>query len=164
MRKLFSTALSILFIFMFLRTYLPAQEQSESSSYEAVLSYVIDGDTAVFIVNNQEQKVRFIGIDCPEDTTTKEEYGDVATAYTKKILEEANTIRLEVEPNATRQDKYERYLYWVYVDNVLLEELILLQGLAEVKYLNDNYQYTIELYDAENVAKQNKLNIWSNYE
>lgn len=51
---------------------------------------VVDGDTAVIRVKNQDQKVRFIGMDTPEYNPRRnisEPWGKEATEFTKNLLE-----------------------------------------------------------------------------
>ena len=49
---------------------------------------VIDGDTAMLKFKDvyKHRKTRFIGVNCPEDTTIKEPFGKEATGYTEKHL------------------------------------------------------------------------------
>lgn len=130
---------------------------------EVSLSRCIDGDTAAFLINNKEEKVRFLAIDAPEYTNKKEPYGKEASEYACSLLNSAQHIYLEYE-DSNSYDKYNRRLAWVFVDDTLLQELLVKQGLAEVKYIYGDYEYTDLLYAKEKDAKQEKLNIWNDYE
>lgn len=121
----------------------------------------VDGDTAWFSINNENIKARFLAIDTPESTTTKEKYGKEASEYTCNRLKKANKIILEYDDNSDKVDKYNRELVWIWVDGKLLQEELLKEGLAEIKYLYGDYDYTPRLQEIENQAKANKLNIWS---
>ena len=84
----------------------------------------VDGDTAWFIMNKEEVKVRFIAINAPElehEETKAEYYSEEAKDQVCTKLERATKIELEFDPNSDKQDKYERYLAWVFVDNKLLQ-------------------------------------------
>lgn len=122
----------------------------------------VDGDTAHFSIGGEDTKVRFLAIDAPEigkNGQPSDPYGDEAKDYTCNALKNAKEIKLEYEEE--KQDKYGRTLAWVWVDDVLLEELLVQEGLAEVKYLYDDYKYTDVVKIAEKVAKQQLKGIWS---
>ena len=121
----------------------------------------IDGDTARFIINNKEEKVRFIGIDTPESTNFQEEYGIEASNYTCELLRNAENIYIEYDMNSSVRDKYNRVLGWVFVDGNNISELLLSKGYAEVKYIYDDYKYINNLCEVQKVAYSNKLGIWS---
>lgn len=122
----------------------------------------VDGDTAKFIVNQETRTVRFLAIDTPETkkpNTPVQKYGPEASAFTCNQLKNAQKISLEFEK--TRTDKYNRLLAWVFVDDELLQEKIVAEGLAKVSYLYAKYKYTESLKLAEMEAKNKKLNLWS---
>ena len=145
-----------IFIMIALSSNITAQEVGEY----VTLSRCIDGDTAAFIVNGKEEKVRFLAINAPEYTKEKEAYGKEASAYVCDRLRQANTIALTYEESNLR-DKYDRLLAWVFVDDMLLQKELVQQGLAEVKYIYGDYEYTDELYKEEDQAKKQHLNMWS---
>ena len=47
--------------------------------------HVIDGDTAIFNIDGIEEKVRFIAINCPEDTTKKRSLWPRSYSKNKRI-------------------------------------------------------------------------------
>jgi micrococcal nuclease len=124
----------------------------------------VDGDTAYFIYKGESLKFRFLSIDTPESTTKKEKYGEEASEYTCKELKQANKIEIEFEENSSKIDKYDRYLAYVFVDGELLQEKLLYNGLAKLKYDKSNYKYEDRLTKAENHAKENFLGIYSTKE
>lgn len=130
----------------------------------ATLNKCVDGDTAWFNVNGEVIKTRFLAIDTPESTTKIEEYGKEASEYTCNMLTNAKKIEIEYDDNSDKLDKYNRHLVWVFVDNTLLQKSLIENGLAEVAYLYGDYKYTSILEDSEELAKEKKLNIWSNSE
>ena len=129
-----------------------------------ILYKCVDGDTARFILNKEEIKVRFIGIDSPESAKPNEEaepYGKEASNYTCRKLKNADKIVLEYEPKTEKIDKYGRTLAYVFVDGKLLEEYIVKNGYAEVKYIKEDYKYYNELKNSELKAIKNKKGIYS---
>lgn len=137
---------------------------SADEKVNVLFSKCVDGDTAYFILNEKQIKVRFLAIDTPESVSTQvkeEEYGKEASNFTCKKIKSASKIELEFDKNSDKQDKYNRYLAWVWVDDYLLQDLIIQNGYAEVAYLYGDYKYTSLLQDHQEVAKAKKLNIWS---
>ena len=135
---------------------------SDDNKVEVTLVECIDGDTARFLVNGKEEKVRFLGIDAPESTNIQEEYGIDASNYTCGLLKNADDIYIEYDINSDRYDKYDRLLGWVFVDNNNLSELLVLKGYAEVKYIYNNYKYVANLCDSQKDAYNNRVGIWTN--
>lgn len=129
---------------------------------EVELHKCVDGDTAWFIVNNEKTKFRFLAINTPESTNKKELYGKEASQFTCNLLTNADKIEIEYDENSKTTDNYDRNLVWVFVDDKLLQEVILKNGFGEVDYLYGDYKYTDILIKAEKDAKNNQLGIWSN--
>ena len=121
---------------------------------------IVDGDTAYFIINGQKTKCRFLAVDTPE-LDEKEAYAEEAKDFSEDVLKKAKTIRLLTDAKSDEYDKYGRLLVWVYADNKLLQSELVDNGLAEVKYVYDDYKYADELYKIEEKAKANKVGIWS---
>lgn len=126
------------------------------------LDACVDGDTAKFVTSKGSQSIRFLAIDTPEYTTQKEDFGKDASDFTCNYLTNAKEIILELDPNSSEYDKYNRLLAWIWVDGLLLQDELVKAGLAEVTYLYGDYKYTDLLKDHEAIAKTDKLNIWSN--
>ena len=81
----------------------------------------VDGDTIIVEDSNGEHKrVRMIGIDTPESVAQEEErnneYGVMASDYTKELLSNAGTLYLEYDVDA--DDQYDRILAYVWLDDV----------------------------------------------
>jgi micrococcal nuclease len=124
------------------------------------LNRCIDGDTAVFNIDDKIQTVRFLAIDTPESTNKKEFYGKEASTYTCNKLTSANNIVLELDSNSDEYDRYNRMLAWIFVDEILLQDDIIKNGYGKVAYIYGDYKYTNVLYESEIYAKENKLGIW----
>lgn len=122
-----------------------------------------DGDTARFIINNKERKVRFLAIDTSE-VDSNERFSKEASEYTCNALKNAKEIYLEYDSNSDIEDKYGRILAFVYVDNVLLQKSLIENGLAKVYYIYGDYDHVDELKEAQSVAKNKKIGIWSDTE
>lgn len=155
MRKILNRILLIIiFSFFILCIYylksLPLNEELVE------LKKCVDGDTAVFVINDENKTVRFLAIDTPEYDT---QIGQEASNYVCKVLKEASKISLEYE-KGTDLDKYNRVLAWVYVDDRLLQKDLIEKGYAKVEYIYDEYKYVDELEKIQEKSKENKLGIW----
>ena len=121
---------------------------SNTTKIEVKYSKSVDGDTAKFELDGKEITVRFLGIDTPETvhpTKGEEPYGKEASNYTKGKLENAHKIEIEYDENASETDKYERPLVWVWVDDTLLQEELISNGLARTYMLQDNSMFLVLL-------------------
>lgn len=126
------------------------------------LSKCVDGDTAYFMVNGEEEKVRFLAVDAPETVksgTPVQSYEKEASEYTCKSLMSAANINFDYE-DTNKTDKYNRLLAWVFIDGKLLQGELVAKGYAQIKYEKKNYKYIDELYAIQEVAKENKVGIW----
>ena len=154
MKKIFGVILFFTCI-----TFISAEE------IQVKFSDCVDGDTAKFIYNEEKITARFLAVDTPETvhpTKKEEEYGKEASDYTCKRIKESKEIILEFDEDSDKQDKYDRYLVWVFLDGKLLQEELVSKGLASVTYLYGDYKYTDKLESIEQLAEDNKLGIWSN--
>ena len=139
-------------------------EESANKTQVKLIS-VVDGDTAKFTLNKDTVTVRFLGINTKETVHPEigeEAYGKDASNFTKEKLENATKIEMEFDSSADEKDKYGRYLAWIWIDDVLLQNLLVEKGLAETYMLQNNYKYAGLLQESEETAKNNKLGIWSN--
>ncbi|WP_257391836.1 thermonuclease family protein [Mesobacillus jeotgali] len=122
-------------------------------TYEAELAECTDGDTAVFTINGKAYKTRFLYIDTPESTRTKEPFGPEAAQYTCSFLRQGE-IKLETD-GGNLFDKYDRLLAWVWVGNKLHQEEITKAGLVEDFYDYGSYNYENRIWSAMDFAKEN---------
>ena len=138
--------------------------KENTKKIEVKLDSVVDGDTAKFIMNGEKATVRFLGINTKETVDPEigeEAWGKEASDFTRDKLKNATKIELELDSSADEKDKYDRYLAWVWIDDELLQNLLVTNGLAETYMLQNNYKYAGILQESEEVAKNNKVGIWS---
>jgi micrococcal nuclease len=131
------------------------------------LSNCVDSTSARFILNNEEIKIKFIGIDVGEFIITDEfdeTNGKTVEEYVCSILKDAKNIKIEYDPKIEEKDKFGRVNAWVFLDDVLMQEHLVSIGAAKVAYLYDDYLYNDQLNEAEKNAKENKIGIWKEKE
>lgn len=137
---------------------------NDTNKVEVELVETVDGDTAKFTMDGETVTVRFLGINTKETVDPEigeEAWGKEASDFTKEKLENATKIELEFDEVADEKDKYNRYLAWIWVDDELLQNLLVECGLAETYMLQNNYKYAGMLQESEEIAKNSKLGIWS---
>lgn len=137
---------------------------------EAYVTKIVDGDTIWVKLGNTEEKVRLIGIDCPEYTKQIEPYGKEATEYTtEKLLNKMVFLQKDV----SNTDNYDRLLRYVWTEKIyevndeniskyLFNYSLCNEGLAESKYYNPNISFQNYLDAAQKYAKDNKKGMWNN--
>ncbi|MBP1745195.1 MAG: nucH [Firmicutes bacterium] len=139
----------------------------EGISFEkAVVSRVVDGDTVVL---SDGSRVRFIGVDTPESTTTTEFYGKEASDYTKGRLA-GKTVYLEKDVSET--DKYGRLLRYVWLSlpneisdseirSKMINAILVQEGYAQSATFPPDvkYQEYLTMYNSE--ARNADKGLWN---
>lgn len=135
--------------------------KSNSKIKDLSVKRVVDGDTVVLEKNGYEYKVRLIGVDTPEsvhlDKNKNTKEGKIASDFTKERL---TGKKVDIEFDVKPQDKYGRYLVYLYVDGISYNEVLLEEGMARVMIISPNVKNK-ELYaQIEKRAKDKKIGIW----
>jgi endonuclease YncB( thermonuclease family) len=108
---------------------------TDATLYEVVR--IIDGDTIDVRQGEVTYRVRYIGINTPEDDETC--YQEAANA--NRTLVEGQQVRLERDESNT--DRFGRLLRYVYVGDLHVNEVLVREGWAEaVLYPPDDGFYT----------------------
>ena len=135
--------------------------KSNSKIKDLSVKRVVDGDTVVLEKNGYEYKGRLIGVDTPEsvhlDKNKNTKEGKIASDFTKERL---TGKKVDIEFDVKPQDKYGRYLVYLYVDGISYNEVLLEEGMARVMMISPNVKNK-ELYaQIEKRAKDKKIGIW----
>lgn len=122
---------------------------------------IIDGDTIdVRDSKGKEIRIRYIGIDAPETDTLE---GMLAKEKNIKIIEDAGYL-VWISFGKEPVDKYGRNLCYIFLkdgeDYVMVEDLLLSEGLARVMTIEPNDDFSRHYEEIEAVAKKNKIGIW----
>lgn len=121
---------------------------------QALVTRIVDGDTVEL---SDGRKVRYIGIDTPEISGTKECFGDEAKAKNQALVEN-KTVSLEKDVSET--DRYGRLLRYVYVDGQMVNELLVAEGYAQASTYQPDVKYQEKLAAAETNARTQGLGLW----
>lgn len=146
----------------FLDNLINSIDQTQESSNECLktvtVERVIDGDTIVF---RDGSKARLLSINTPEITKGKNEpFGQEAQEFLAQLVE-GKEIQIKSDYRAGETDKYGRLLVHAFIGGKSVQYMLIAEGLAKVAYIYDDYEYTDLYKDAEELAKNNGLNIWS---
>jgi len=168
-----TAAVLVLFAYFAWVYVIPKLSEHESKQKDTFLvKRVIDGDT--FELQNKD-RVRMLGIDTPEkyessklerdversgqDKKTLQKLGELATQYTKKLIEEKRVV-LVPENNYEDKDVYGRLLRYVYLeDGTFVNKKIVEDGYG---YAFRRYKISMldEFIKCENDARVNKRGLW----
>lgn len=153
-----------------------ADTQQEAIELEAVtLDQVVDGDTLWIIdQSGNRSKIRLIGIDTPEsvhpDVSSNNEYGQMASDYTKYLLADQTTVYLQYDQE--REDQYERTLAYVWlsddvdvssdqdVRNHMLNAILVADGYAYDKVYEPNHAYADRFRQLRMEAEEQTVGLW----
>ncbi|MBQ9955546.1 MAG: thermonuclease family protein [Eggerthellaceae bacterium] len=140
---------------------------------EAEVVRVVDGDTLQVYLNGEKQKVRLIGINCPESVATDESRntaeGRDASGFTHELLSEGDVVWLQSDVNDT--DQYDRLLRYVWIeapanpyneDEVaakMLNAILVAEGFAEARVYGADDLYADVLDDLEREAVANERGV-----
>lgn len=138
--------------------------KGDETKYPVKFLRKADGDTITVLFNQQELTIRYLNVDTPETVkpnTPPQPFGKEASAANEGILKRAKKVEIEFDVGE-KKDKYDRALAYVYADGKMMQEILLKEGLAQIEYVKEpNTRYLDKLKKAENQAKANKKNIWS---
>ena len=124
----------------------------------------IDGDTFKATLDGKVITIRMLAVDTPElakEDKAADYYANEASDYTCNRLKQAKKITLEYDANSDKQDKYDRYLAWVFLDGDLLQTDLVENGYAKVAYLYNDYKYTDILIQKQEIASAKNIGIWN---
>jgi micrococcal nuclease len=123
---------------------------------KAVVSRVVDGDT---IELDTGDKIRYLLIDTPEDTSTIECFGPEATAFNEELVL-GKEVTLSYDQECT--DRYGRLLAYVSVGGREVNSLLVERGYACVLFIPpDGEDRAQEFKDIETVARAQGRGLWS---
>lgn len=122
---------------------------------------VVDGDTLLMASG---ARVRLQGINTPEtvmEDRPVEVWGPEASQFTKDFIQHAN-MRVRLSFSLERQDRYDRFLAFVWNGDTMLNEELVRAGLAQARL---DYRYSgvmkRRLAQAQDEARKAGRGIWS---
>lgn len=146
-------------LFFLLIIIFPLNVLSANKKDNVTLSACVDANSARFMLELKEIKVKFIGIDS-QDSINFDNKDFSVSDYTCSLLKNAKNITLEYE-EGLKEDQYGRIQAWVLIDNALLQENLVRNGYVKPIFIEKNYKYFNQVNEAEKNAKENNLGLWT---
>ena len=130
----------------------------------AIVDYVVDGDTVDVIIDGREERIRLIGIDTPETKKRNspiECFGPEASAFTELLLPVGTPV--DLERDIVNRDDYGRILGYVYRadDGVFVNYELMRQGFAQPMSIPPNDAFAELFADAARDAEADNAGIWA---
>lgn len=155
---------------------LASSDATAPTSYETA-TYVrdVDGDTIMVEVEGERQRIRLIGIDCPESVAPQEtgkkntKEGKEASSYTSSLLSQGQTLYLVADKDPT--DTYDRALRYVWLEQPtdardtqevgtkMLNGILCAQGYAKSHRYKPNTSYNDIFDELARQAKEQGLGV-----
>lgn len=140
-------------------------------SEEASVERVVDGDTMKLNLKNSNEVItlRLLLVDTPESVKPgmdPQAYAIEASNFAKEVLQVNDTVYIEYD-SGSKTDRYGRHLgyLWYYSKEnnswQMFNKTIIEKGFARVGYIYSQKKYLDTLNEAQDKAKNSKLNIWS---
>jgi micrococcal nuclease len=131
---------------------------------EATVTRVVDGDTIVARLGDEDETIRLIGIDTPETKrpgTPVECFGPEASARMAELLPEGTVVRLERD--VEERDRYGRLLAYVHrrTDDLFVNRAMAAEGFAGPSRVPPNVTRTDELAEAVADARAAGRGLWA---
>lgn len=126
-------------------------------TYTVKVARVVDGDT---IKLESGEVLRYIGIDTPETVDPRKPvqcYGKKASAKNKELVEGKE---VKLEKDVSEKDKYGRLLRYVWLGDVLINELLVREGYAQSSSYPPDVKYQDQFIEAQRLAKEENKGLW----
>ena len=140
-----------------------SKSEIPEGSEEASVERVVDGDTMKLNLK------RLLLVDTPESVkqgVDPQAYAIEASNFAKEVLQVNDTVYIEYD-SGSKTDRYGRHLgyLWYYSKEnnswQMFNKTIIEKGFARVGYIYSQKKYLDTLNEAQDKAKNSKLNIWS---
>jgi micrococcal nuclease len=136
-------------------------EEGDPVRQPANVARIVDGDTIVVTIGEEDLRVRLIGIDSPETVHPSRPvqcYGEEAKEKLTELIDE-KTIWLEKDVSET--DRFGRLLRYVYVGDIFVNEYMVREGYAFAVTFPPDIRYRDLFAEAQAEAEENKRGLWS---
>lgn len=132
-------------------------EQIYEEFEKAYVERVVDGDTLVL---EGGQRLRYIGIDTPETVHPHKDvecFGLEASEYNKQLVE-GKLVYLESDIQDT--DRYGRLLRYVWIDEEMVNEILVREGYAFASSFPPNVKYQEKFNLLQKEARELEIGLW----
>lgn len=128
---------------------------------DVTVQEIIDARTLRVRINNSDETIRLIGVDCIDCTNMDIGDHDLTTQVLEFVHNKINgkSISVSLDPQLPGRDLEHRMLGYVYLDGMLLNELLVSEGFActNSKYI---FSFKQQLVAAQKNAQSAKKGMW----
>jgi len=118
----------------------------------ATVTSIVDGDTLDI---DSGERIRLVCVDTPE--RGENYYEEAKDRLSELVLNE----EVRLEKDTTERGKYGRLLRYIWLDDELISEVLVEEGLAKAYRYPPDEKYCDRIEAAEDRAKEKGLGIWS---
>lgn len=129
--------------------------------YTGRVQKIVDGDTIDIFVNGKKERIRLIGMDCPETEFDYEGQELQAEEATRTAINELLNKTVSIELDVVEADPYGRIQAWIFLKDELFNKTIVEKGEAYLDTFIPNVMYQDELVEAQETARENKAGLWA---
>lgn len=151
----FASIVALMFLSIFA---VPEEGGSKFSDGTWKVSRVIDGDT---IKLESGETVRYIGIDTPETVDPRRMVGCFGKEASAKNAELVLGKDVRLVKDISETDKYGRFLRYVYVDDLFVNEYLVREGFARASSYPPDVEYSDHFREVEREAREAKYGLWA---
>lgn len=125
-----------------------------SGKVQASVVRVIDGDTIEVDIAGTLYKVRYIGIDTPE-------LGQLGGEEARLVnMELVGDRVVELEKDVSETDKYGRLLRYVWVEDYMVNAMLVAMGYAQVSTYPPDVKYQDDFLELQGEAREKGSGLW----
>ena len=125
---------------------------------------VVDGDTLIVAVDGQQARLRLIGMDTPETVHPSKPVQCFGAEATVKMQQLVDSVagRVWLEKDISETDRYGRLLRYVWLgpDGPLLNEVLVIEGYAQVSTFPPDVKYKDRFLTAQRQARSEGRGLW----
>lgn len=136
-------------------TTLETPVATNPAGQEAFVVHVDDGDSIIVEIDGRDERVRLIGINAPE---RDECLGDESRQMLANHIESTTVL---LESDVEDADQFDRLLRYVWLDGVLINELMAERGLVVAREYEPNITRQAALAAAQESAKDANVGLWA---
>ena len=126
----------------------------EASSESGLVIGVLDGDTIDVVINGQAQRVRYIGVNTPEQG---QPFYEEALAFNQNLVLNKTVTLLK---DTSEVDTYDRLLRYVVVDEIFVNQALAEMGYAEASAYAPDTACVSVFESAQIQAQTARIGLW----
>jgi micrococcal nuclease len=121
---------------------------------------VVDGDTIIVGLRDDDVRVRLIGVDSPESVKPDTPVQCFALAASHFTTSRLTGTRVRLELDVDRFDRYGRTLAYVWLGRTLFNQELVARGYAVVETIPPDVKYVDRFLAAQRDAREHHRGLW----